>query len=312
MKEKILIDHRKLSLDEWLDYVKVEKSKRQFQILDCQFATDLHRDEYLRTIQNRSDAEVKYLLSLFLISGGHLGHDDFLRDWLYCLPREEFETVISQRTFLKRVAFPRKENPPWATITWVIDLLPNFPQEAIQAINSYFQAHCEYFPDARIHGLSDAQSLIRAKYMEHSLPVKQTLLDMTSRDFELLVAFLYKEKGYKVIVTQRTRDGGYDIVAEKYSDREQERLHVECKRYDENVGVTIARQILGTLNVTNATKAVLVASTNFTQPARDEAHRSKRLELIDVNSFDVEMRHHIDMHWVFKVPEFVMRMKKEL
>lgn len=310
-KAKQLIDHRKLSLKEWLDYVKIPRQKRTFEILDCQFSTDEHLEEYLKTINEKSDDEIKYLLTLFLIPNGHLGHDDHIRRWLYSMPHDEFEEVIQSHSFLARVARPNEKNPPWFSITWVIDLLPHYPQEAIKAINFYFQAHCGFLPDGRIHGLSDAEALIKAKYIEHELPVKQTLLDMTSRDFELLVAYLYGKKGYDVKITKRTRDGGYDIAAEKTSSRGQERLHIECKRHETNVGVPVARQVLGTLNVTNATKAVLVASTKFTKATKTEAHQSKRLELIDIQHFDEEMRLHVDVNWVYRVGEYVMRVKKE-
>jgi restriction system protein len=312
MTNRELIDHKSLSLEKWLELVLIPSDKRNFEILDCQFATDEHLQLYISDIQERSDVEIKKLLTLFLIPNGHLGHDDFIRTWLYNMPNDEFDKALSTHSFLERVVIPNDKNPPWHGITWVIDLLPHHPQQAIEAIQFYFRAHCSFLPDGRIHGLSDAQSLIRAKYIEHHLPVKQTLLDMTSRDFELLVAYLYKKKGYEVTVTKRTRDGGYDVLAEKFSDREQERLHIECKRHEINIGVPIARQVLGTLNIANATKAVVVASTEFTKSAISEAHQSKRLELVNVKHFDAEMRRYVHVNWIYRIPEYLMQIKKDL
>jgi restriction system protein len=304
------IDHRSLSLEEWLKYVKTDRSKRKFSILDCQFATDEHFLEYLKNIKDRSDEEVKYLISSFIITDPHLGYDDHLRTWLYQMPPAELDAAILASPFLKRVAFPNKESPPWCSMIWILELLPRHPQEAIQALSAYFSAHCMYMPDARMHGLSDAQALIRAKYIEHDLPVRQTLLDMPSRDFELIVGYLYKKLGYSIEITPRTRDGGYDIVAEKYSEREHERLHIECKRYEGNVGVDVVRKVLGTLNVTNATKAVVVTSASFTKPARDEAYKSKRLELIDIESFDKLMRHNFNVNWIDRISDCLFEMRK--
>lgn len=116
--------------------------------------------------------------------------------------------------------------------------------------------------------------------------------------------------GYLVQVTQRTRDGGYDLVAEKNNEREEQRLHIECKRYEENIGVAIARGVLGTLNIMNATKAVVVTTAAFTKPARDAARQSKRLELIDIDSFDMEMRHHVSMDWVNHVARYISEMQR--
>jgi len=305
-----VIDHKNLSLDEWLSYVTIPQHKRNFRILDCQFATDEHLDEYVRTIHKRSEDDVKYLLSLFLIDGGHLGHDRFLRKWLFSLSPEEFARATSSHSFLQRLVHMGGGSPPWPSITWIIDLLPSFPQQALDALASYFQAHCQYFPDGRIHGISDAETVIRARYMYHFLPVRQKLLDITSRDFELLVGYLYRLKKYDVTITPRAKDGGYDVLAEKNSGREQERLHIECKRYEQNIGVPIVRQILGTLNVCNATKAVLVTSSKFTAPAVEEAHLSKRVELFDVDEFDLDMRKFVDFNWVHKIPSYLMEMKK--
>ena len=309
MSSDNVIDHKKLSLDKWLFYITTPKNKRDFQILDCQFATDAHRDEYIATIKSRSQEEVNYLISQFLIEGGSLGYDSFLLDWLLNHPREQFEAMVAKSEFLKRLLVQRKDVQTWPNITWVIDLLPRYPQEAIQAIESYFQAHCQYFPDGRIFGLGDAQALIRAKYMNHEMPVSESLLSLPPRDFELLVGYLYEKKGYKVIITPKTKDGGYDVVAEKNSERGDERLHIECKRYEHKIGVSIVRQVLGTLNVSNATKAVIVSSSYFTEPALREARKSKRLELISINHLDQEMRKYCSYNWVVSMNRYIMEMR---
>ncbi|BCV35858.1 hypothetical protein TUM17377_11860 [Shewanella chilikensis] len=310
VKNRKLIEHEKLSLKEWLDYVNVPKDERDFDILDCQFATDVHLEEYISSVQQRSDEEIKYLLSLFLIEAGHLGHDQQIRSSLLQLPTEEQDRLMSRSTFLQRIVRIGGKQPPWPSILWVVDLLPEHPQQAIDAINSYFQAHCAFMPDGRMHGISDAEELIRAKYMQHALPVKQILLDRASRDFELLVGYLYSQKGYSVEITPRSKDGGYDVLAEINSDRSHERLHIECKRHEQKIGVQIVRQVLGTLNIHNATKAVIVATTGFTKPAKNEAHKSKRIELIDINEFDSEMRENVDYQWPLKIPRFLMDMQK--
>lgn len=304
------IDHKKLSLDEWLSYVMIPRTDRGFQILDCQFATDAHREEYLSSIESRPSREVRYLISLFLIDGGSLGYDKYLLDWLLSLPRDQFEKMLEDSEFLKRLMKLRDDVHTWPNITWILDLLPSYPQEAIQAIDSYFQAHCQFFPDGRIFGLGDAKALIRSKYMEHDLPVSEALLMLTPRDFELLVGYLYQRKGYEVTITPRSRDGGYDVEAEIAGERGDERLHIECKRYEQNIGVGFARQVLGTLNVSNATKAVIVSSSYFTKPAVAEARKSKRLELVSIKHFDSEMRQHCSYHWVTKMHTYIMEMKK--
>ncbi|ABI38524.1 restriction endonuclease [Shewanella sp. MR-4] len=304
-----IIDHKILSLDEWLSFISVPRNERNFQILDCQFATDSHREEYISNIQSRSLEEVNYLISQFLIEGGSLGYDRFLLDWLLSHPREKFEAMIEKSRFLKRLLVQSDDVHTWPDITWVLDLLPHYPQEAIQAIESYFQAHCQFFPDGRIFGLGDAQALIRAKYMNHALPACESVLSLSPRDFELLVGYLYQKKGYGVVITPRVKDGGYDVEAEIANERGTERLHIECKRYQQKIGVAIARQVLGTLSVSNATKAVIVSSSYFTKPALDEARRSKRLELISIKNFDEEMRKYCSYNWVVYIDRYIMEIK---
>jgi hypothetical protein len=57
----------------------------------------------------------------------------------------------------------------------------------------------------------DFQRVIRENF-KHS----EVLLQMASREFEELVAELWKRFGYEVELTKATRDGGYDVVAVKH------------------------------------------------------------------------------------------------
>ncbi|HCG7094558.1 restriction endonuclease [Vibrio furnissii] len=309
---KEFVNERELSLDEWVRLVKIPADERDFKLIDFQFPSDAHRDEYLRTISNRSDSEIKLLASLFLIDGGWLGSDESVRCALQLKSKTEFETLIAKSLFLNRVAIPQKDAPPWPSILWVIDLLPHFPQEAIDALNAFFQAHCMYFPDGRIHGLSDIEAIIKAKYMMHEMPVRQILLDLTSREFELLVAYLYLKKGYKVSITPRSRDGGYDVLAVRSSEREEERLFIECKRYEQPIGVAIVRHTLGLLSIKNASKAVVVTSSKFTKPAKDAAYSSKRAELIDFKALDNDMRTFVSYTWHNNVVSYISEIKRLL
>lgn len=314
MSKKKFIDAQKLKLDEWVKIVLISKNKRNCLIEDSYFATDRHLEEYVETIHHRSEKEIKQILANFLISGGHLGSDQKHRLWLFSLPIKEIEEKKAEHSYFKRLSefCDSSAPPPWQGITWVIDLLPKYPQEAINALESYLVAHCLFLPDGRAHALSDASTIIRKKYLEHDLPVKNTLLNLTPCDFELLVGYLYKKKGYDVTITPRSKDGGYDVLAEKNNNRENERLHIECKRYDPKVGVIIIRGVLGTLLVEPGSKAVIVTSSSFTRPAIIAAKKSKRVELISGDEFDKDMRENIDNNWTSFVTRYVMEMKKFL
>lgn len=299
-----------LKLEEWLEIINVEPENRSCEVLDYQFPSDAMLNKYLSTIETRTEAEVKILISNFIFGGGRLGHDSHLLDWLLSHTKSEIDKMCSESVFLKNLLRIGDPKGPWPNMHWILDLLPDYPQEAISTLESYFMAHCMYFPDGRIYGFGDAKSLIRAKFINFSYPVKQVLLELTPRDFELLIAYLYKKKGYEVHVTKRSRDGGYDVLAEKKSNREHERLHIECKRYEQKISVDIVRKALGTLNVSKATKAVVVTSSDFTKPARDEALKSKRAELISYETLNEEMKTHVGNLWGDRIDSYIMEMKK--
>lgn len=244
-----------------------------------------------------------------MIDNVNLVSDESLKKFIFSPYNEGKQEFIKNSVFIQRLITLQ---PTWTSIMWIIDLLPNSPQYAIQAIEAYSLAHCQYLPDGRSTGLNDAIEIIKAKYMKHKLPVRQTLLEMKPREFELLVGYLYIKKGYQVVVTSKTHDGGYDIIAEKNSSREHERLHIECKRYSKTVGVQVIRNVLGTLNVKNATKAIVVCSSYFTQPAITEANLSNRIELLDIEYFDNEMRKYIDYNWVYAIPSYLKEMEKNM
>ncbi|EXJ27966.1 restriction endonuclease [Vibrio parahaemolyticus] len=307
---KEYIKAHELNLQQWLEIIAVKPEEREVYVIDYQFPSDKMLDEYLSTIESRTEAEVKELISKFIFEGGRLGYDSDLLEWLLSHPMSEVDKMCAKSVFLKNLLRIGDPKGPWPNMHWILDLLPRFPQEAISAIDSYFLAHCMYFPDGRIYGIGDAKTLIRAKFINFKYPVQQVLLELTPRDFELLVAYLYKKKGYKVHVTKRSRDGGYDVLAERESEREHEILHIECKRYEQKIGVDIVRKALGTLSVSKATKAVVVTSSDFTGPARSEALQSKRAELISYATLDHEMKCHVDNLWGNRIDSYIMEMKK--
>ena len=310
MKDKKIIEGTSVTLEKWLDLALKPKEKRDYELLDCQFATDEHLSEYLESISTRSEEEVHALLRKFLIASGHLGIDSTIRQWLLSMQADELNVKLKSHSYFRRLMDFSPNSQPWPNISWVLDLLPHYPQEAISALNAYTTAHIQLLPDGRLRGLSDAETIIRKKYLEHNLPVKETLLNLTPRDFELLVAALYIKKGYKVDVTPRQKDGGIDVIASKETERENEILHVECKRYTENVGVAIVRAVLGTLLVNQSTKAVIVTSSSFTDPAREEAKKSKRIELIGLPDFDKDMRKYISPDWTAQISRYIIETKK--
>jgi hypothetical protein len=97
------------------------------------------------------------------------------------------------------------------------------------------------------------------------------------RTFEKLIAELFDGFGYQVELTQRTRDGGKDIIAVKKIDTVDIRYLIECKRPDpgNKIAVSTIRELLGVKADDPASKAILVTTTDFTRDAKllMERHR---------------------------------------
>jgi restriction endonuclease Mrr len=136
------------------------------------------------------------------------------------------------------------------------------------------------------HSIIEVASFVDRSLIErlHRFPNDLRLIDR--RKFEEIIAELFKGFGYETELTQRTRDGGKDIIAIKRQEIDVKYL-IECKRPDPGnpIGVSAVRELLGVKVDDNATKAILATTTYFTKDANlfFEKHRWE-LELKDYNA----------------------------
>lgn len=132
--------------------------------------------------------------------------------------------------------------------------------------------------------------------MEYELPesvislYKQILLkpdlvyDLEPWEFESLVADVFRSHGYNANVTQRTRDGGKDIVADFEMGGVLYTTYFECKRYNPGrpVGVNVVRELYAVLQKECVDKGVIVTTSYFTRDAKEEVKQlNGRIKLID-------------------------------
>ena len=129
-----MIDIEHISLDEWLKLIFDLPSDTI--IADYEFPTERHKEEYLATIHNRTDEEVKKLLLRFLIPSSTLGIDEIRFGYLVDVQKsspEKFKQLMRFQYNRRLLLFGAKKSPipPWEGITWVLDLLPHFPKAEI-------------------------------------------------------------------------------------------------------------------------------------------------------------------------------------
>ena len=95
------------------------------------------------------------------------------------------------------------------------------------------------------------------------------LYEMSPREFEQLIAEIFSRHGFKVELTQRTRDGGKDIIAVRSDLGIRSKYIIECKKYAKHrpVGVDLVRNLYGVQVQEGANKSVLATTSRFTPDA---------------------------------------------
>ena len=111
------------------------------------------------------------------------------------------------------------------------------------------------------------------------------LTDMTPDEFEESICTLFEGLGYRLSVTQRTRDGGIDLDGQGVGVGGG-RVIVQCKRYSGTVPVTAVREFFGVVSDDdNITESFLVTTGRFSKDARKFV-RDKRITLWDGNELE--------------------------
>jgi restriction system protein len=302
-------------LEEWLADVK----KRKAGTIDYSFPNDALKNDYIATIEQRADDEVTDLLRKFLIPSGSLGSDQSTFLWLIRSIKNGELRRLSE--FQKRLliyakgkfAGAQKSPLPWEGITWVLDLLPDNPRAAIDTLNAYFEAHCLFMPDGRMHGIADATEIVRAKYIHRprsSDEAIRLLLNESTRTFEHLIERLYSEMGYSTELTPRQKDGGYDVFATREEAGRRAKIHIECKRWEGNVGEPIVRGLLGVVSDSKATNGVCVTTSNLTASAKKFVERNPQLDFIPGDRLVQLMNEYLGPTWFFRIERLVAESKE--
>ncbi len=175
---------------------------------------------------------------------------------------------------------------------------------------SYRLLGYEYPENAKEYQKSEVEGceIIEEPYMEMNygdIPKQlislydQILLDPNSVyelkpwEFEELVAEVYSQNGYEAIVTQRTRDGGRDVIATCEVGGITYSTYFECKQDGPHrpVGVEVVRELYGVMERDRIDKGVIVTTSRFTRDAFKEAELfNGRIKLVDYKEFQQLLR----------------------
>jgi restriction system protein len=122
--------------------------------------------------------------------------------------------------------------------------------------------------------------------------IRQLMTKMSGYAFEELVAHLLECMGYTARVTQRSGDGGVDVIAHR--DKlgfEPPIIKVQCKRKTDPVPNTEVNQLHGTLG--EGEYGLFISLGSFTRQARELASTRPKLRLIEGTQFvELLMEHY--------------------
>lgn len=113
-------------------------------------------------------------------------------------------------------------------------------------------------------------SPVNDRVLKYLFENPQALYQLTSREFEKVMAEIYHKLGYDVELTPATRDGGKDIILTKFSDLGDFIYYVECKKYEKknHVGVGVVRNLHDTINLDRVNGGIIATTSFFTRDGR--------------------------------------------
>ena len=156
-----------------------------------------------------------------------------------------------------------------------VEYLPHeFAQQVVDLLKTSGRPSTEFelpHSSAIVAVTFDFQTLLTQETREPGV-----LFKLSGRQFEELVAEVWRRLGYTVELTAQTRDHGRDVIAVGGKEAGVKFL-IECKRYDRSrkVDVSQVRSLYGVKCHEQASKAILATTSAFTGPAQAffEAHR---------------------------------------
>lgn len=110
--------------------------------------------------------------------------------------------------------------------------------------------------------------------------IRRLHTELSGYDFEDFVTHLMECMGYYARKTQKSGDGGVDVIA--HTDQlgfQPPIIKIQCKRQTAQIGEQLVSQLLGTLG--EGEFAMFVTLGSYTAPARARERNTPRLRLVD-------------------------------
>jgi len=156
----------------------------------------------------------------------------------------------------------------------------------LDEIKDYFKSLDYYF----YRGIWDEKEVIE-EFKRADTGLKQNFQNLSPYEFEEFIAEMFKKLGYRARKTSNSGDYGVDVIAEKNG----EKLAIQVKRHkvSNKVGSPTVRDTLGSKHKIDADKTMIVTTSYFTQPAKEQA-RNSPIKLWDKD----KLRRKVEKHYI--------------
>jgi restriction system protein len=135
----------------------------------------------------------------------------------------------------------------------------------------------------------------QAEELAEDFVIKRIHERLSGHEFEHFIAHLLERMGYTVRVTQKSSDGGIDVIA--HNDKlgfEPPIIKVQCKRTTNQINETQVRELLGTL--VEGEYGLFVTLGAFAPKVRQSERNLSKLRLIDGEQlFDLIVKHYAEL-----------------
>ncbi|RJX39591.1 restriction endonuclease [Paenibacillus pinisoli] len=189
----------------------------------------------------------------------------------------------------------------WEGVTWILELLPAAPYNAVQALESYLYSQPN-LPDDRIIGIAQCIEIIFAKFIHCDNSIEK-LLTLKSVEFEWFIEYLYDRMGYDTLWTKATRDGGKDIIARGKRPDGFEQVYVECKLYKTTRLTLQAVQAFSRVIDKNEVNRGVIFCTGYV--SENLKKEDKRIQIWSYKDMHTLLNAHLGSDWIDDVNTIV-------
>ncbi len=151
---------------------------------------------------------------------------------------------------------------------------PGIARRLIRRVRDYAQVYGEGLITKEV--VLEGLGILKPDMYE--VPLEESIGKGTS--FEQEVLTYLQTMGFKAEQTEKTADGGIDIIAHSNRPLFQGKYIIQCKNWSKPVGEPVVRDLYGVVTAERANKGILVTASRFTASAMKFA-KGKPLELID-------------------------------